>query len=166
MRTVLTFALMLAATGVAAADDAFLSRLVGDWTGRGAMRITPTAQMERVYCKISNTLGDGGTTLTQKGRCSLASNSGPIDGTISALGSNLYGGALNSLASKGPATIAGSATANRLELNADYVDSFDGKPTRSVITIDIASDGYRLISTRIDPATGEPYTASEIAFTK
>jgi hypothetical protein len=115
------------------------------------MRTTPDADPERVYCKIANTLTGDGATLQQKGRCSLASNSGPIDGSISALGSNLYRGSLNSLASKGPTTVAGSATGNRLELNAEFVDAFDGEPSRSVIVIDVD--------------TGAPYTANEIVFT-
>jgi hypothetical protein len=162
-------ALLLGLGGPAAlaAEDAFLSQLVGSWTGRGAMRISPDAEPERVYCKIANALAADGATLQQKGRCSLASNSGPIDGTISALGSNLYGGLLNSLASKGPATIAGSASGSRLELNADFVDSFDGKSARSVIVIDLISGGgYRLTSTRVNPETGASYTASEIVFTE
>jgi hypothetical protein len=168
MRIAIALAALLtgiAAGGSAAAEDAFLSKLVGDWTGRGQMRVTPAGEPERVYCKIANTLASDGSTLQQKGRCSLASNSGPIDGTISAIGSNLYGGTLNSLASKGPATIAGSTSGNRLELNADYIDTLDGKPARSIIVIDLMSGGgYRLTSTRINPDNGQSYTASEIVF--
>jgi len=153
-------------TVAAAADDAFLVRLVGEWTGRGTMRTSPAADPERVYCKIANTLTEDGRALQQKGRCSLASNSGPIDGTIAAMGSNLYGGSLNSLASKGPATIAGSANGNRLELNAEFVDTFSGKPARSVIAIELMASGYRLTSTRVDPGSGSSWKASEIVFSK
>lgn len=168
MKSIIALALVLSGLGpttALAAEDAFLSRLVGEWIGRGAMRISPDSEPERVYCKIANTLAADGSTLQQKGRCSLASNSGPIDGTISSIGSNLYGGSLSSLASKGPATIAGSTSGNRLELNAEFVDTFDGKPARSVIVIDlISSGGYRLTSTRVNPETGAAYTASEITF--
>ena len=167
MRAAIAMAALLGVSGMSAsaAEDAFLSKLVGDWTGRGQMRVTPDGEPERVYCKIANTLAADGSTLQQKGRCSLASNSGPIDGTIAAIGSNLYGGSLNSLASKGPATIAGSANSGRLELNADFLDTLNGKPARSIIVIDLISEGgYRLTSTRIDPDTGARYTASEILF--
>ncbi|MEX0696830.1 MAG: hypothetical protein WD099_04750 [Dongiaceae bacterium] len=154
-------------TAAAAQEDAFLARLVGDWIGRGAMRTSPQAEPERVFCKIANTLIADGRTLQQKGRCSLASNSGAIDGTIAAMGSNLYGGTLNSLASRGPTTIAGSASANRLELNAEFVDSFDGEPARAMIVIDlVAGGGYRLTSTRVDPDDGSTWTASEIVFSE
>jgi hypothetical protein len=168
MKAALVLAAFLAgfdAGAASAAEDAFLSRLVGEWIGRGTMRTSPQAEPERVYCRIANTLSSDGRTLQQKGRCSLASNSGPIDGTIAALGSNLYGGSLNSLASRGPTTIAGSANGSRLELSADFVDSFDGKPARATIVIHLVSGGgYRLTSTRVHPETGEPYTASEIVF--
>lgn len=164
MRTALTLAALLLGTGGALAEDAFLSRLVGDWTGRGSMKTSAGAEPERVYCKIANALSTDGNTLEQSGRCSLASNSGAIDGRISAMGSDLYGGTLNSLASRGPTTIAGSATGNRLELNAEFVDAFDGKPARAVIVLEVGSNGYRLTSTRLDPDSGERYTASDIVF--
>jgi hypothetical protein len=166
MRMVLAaVALIVAIPAAQAADDPFLSRLVGDWIGRGLMRTGPTADPERVYCKITNRLSEDGGSLQQKGRCSLASNSGPIDGTIAAVGSGLYGGALNSLASKGPATIAGSGNGSRLELNADFIDTFDGKPARSIIVLELTAEGYRLTSTRADPGGVEPWQASEIVFT-
>jgi hypothetical protein len=151
--------------GGARGGGCFLA-LVGEWIGRGAMRTSPAADPERVYCKVANTLSDDGRSLHQKGRCSLASNSGPIDGVIAAMGASLYGGTLNSLASKGPTTIAGSGSGDRLELNAEFVDTFDGKPARSVIVIELITDGYRLTSTRIDPGGGPSWKASEIVFAK
>ena len=157
---------LVAASAAQAAEDAFLARLVGEWIGRGAMRTSPAAEPERVYCKVANTLSDDGRSLRQKGRCSLASTTGPIDGVIAAMGAGLYGGALNSLASKGAATIAGSGSGDRLELNAEFIDTFDGKPARSVIVIELIAVGYRLTSTRIDPADGSSWQASEIVFAK
>jgi hypothetical protein len=148
--------------GAAAVDDAFLARLVGDWTGRGTMKTSADAEPERVYCKVTNALADAGQALEQTGRCSLASNSGPIDGTIAAMGSGLYGGTLSSLASRGPAQIAGSLSGDRLELNADFIDTLGGEAARSVIVIDFVGNGYRLTSTRVDG--GESYVASEIVF--
>lgn len=146
----------------ALADDAFLSQLVGEWTGRGEMRLTASAAPERVYCKVRNDLVEGGQALKQSGRCSLASNSGAIDGLIAAMGSNLYGGTLSSLASRGPAQIAGSLNGEKLELNAEYIDTLGGGEARSVIVIDFVPGGYRLTSTRIE--AGGSYKASEIVF--
>jgi hypothetical protein len=166
MRLVLGLTAALLCTSGALADDPLLTRLVGDWTGRGSMKTSAEAEAERVYCKVANRLSEDGNTLLQSGRCSLASNSGPIDGTISAVGSDLYAGTLNSLASRGPTTVAGSASGNRLELNAEFVDAFDGKPARAVIVLDVGAGGYRLTSTRSDPETGTQYTANEIVFSQ
>ncbi len=165
MRLLPLAAIALSLTGGAAvaADDPFLSRLVGEWTGRGTMQTSPAAEPERVYCRIANALASDGATLQQRGRCSLASNSGPIDGTISAMGANLYSGSLNSLASRGPAQVTGSASGSRLELSSEYIDTLNGQQARATIVIDlIAGGGYRLISTRLDG--GGPWKASEIIF--
>jgi hypothetical protein len=164
MKRTVAFFLALGMSAVPAlASDALLARLVGDWTGRGTMKTSPSAAPERVFCKVNNSLSGDGTALTQKGRCSLASNSGPIAGTIASVGSNLYSGTLDSLASKGPASLAGSGLPNRLELNAEYVDALDGSAARSLITIELVSGGYRLSSKRTNP-DGSAYLASEIVF--
>lgn len=156
----------LAAASPVLAADALLGKLVGDWTGRGTMKLKPNSEPEQVYCKITNTLAEDGKTLQQSGRCALTSTSGRIDGTITAEGGGRYSGTLSSLASKGPATLSGKSTAGRIDLDANFVDSLTGQPTTSVTTIEIASDGYRLSSSRINPADGKPYTASSITFTK
>lgn len=147
----------------ATAHDALLARLVGDWTGRGTMKLSPTAEPERVFCKVTNTLSDSGNTLSQKGRCSLASNSGPISGSIASVGSNLYSGTLSSLASKGAASLAGSGLPNRIELNADYIDATDGARARALITLQLSGGNYTLSSTRLN-TDGTRYLASEIVF--
>ena len=110
---------LAAAPSAQAAEDALLARLVGDWIGRGSMRTSPAAVPERVYCKMVNRLSADGRSLQQRGRCSLASNSGAVDGVIAAMGSNRYSGTLASLA-----------------------------------------------STRIDPADGSSWKASEIVFSE
>jgi hypothetical protein len=155
----------LAAPSALAADDGFLSKLVGDWIGRGTMKTSPEAAPERVYCKIGNTLTDGGATLAQKGRCSLASTSGSINGSITAVNAVAYRGTLDSLASKGPASLEGKGTPNRLDLEATFIDALTGQPAESVTTIELLSKGgYRLSTTRVDPKTGSTYTSSEIVF--
>lgn len=165
MRVVIGVLIGLAGVAPAAADDAFLGRLIGDWIGRGTMKTSPEAAPERVYCKIGNTLADGGVTLVQKGRCSLASTSGSVNGSIKAVDSGAYRGILESLASKGPATLEGKGAEDRLVLNATFVDALTGQPAESVTTIELLSKGgYRLSTTRIDPKTGTTYTGSEIIF--
>lgn len=167
MRVLVAGLLMLlgGASAAMAADDVFLGKLVGDWVGRGSMKTSADAAPERVYCKIGNTLTDGGATLAQKGRCSLASTSGSVSGSIAATGAGSYKGSLDSLASKGPAALSGKGTSTRLDLDAAFVDTLTGQPAQSVTTIELLpAGGYRLSTTRVDPKTGATYTSSEIVF--
>jgi hypothetical protein len=147
-----------------AADDPILAKLVGAWTGSGTFRQSASAAPERIFCKVTNTLSEDGAALTQKGRCSVASNSGPIDGLIKASGSGRYSGTLNSLASDGPATLSGSGSGGRLTLDTAFVDARSHEPARSQTTMELSPAGYRLVSERRDG--GAAWIANDITFTK
>ncbi len=164
MRAIVAAVLIALMPTLVQADDALLSKLVGEWTGRGTIKLKPGSEPERVFCKVTNTLLDDGKTLDQKGRCSLASSSGRIDGEIRADGGGKYSGTLASLASRGPATLAGTGNSSRLVLNASFVDTFTGDRDTSVNTIEVLPGGYRLSTVRKDPKTGSTYTSSTITF--
>ena len=74
----------IAFTLPALAADPLLSRLAGTWTGRGSYQQSASAKQERIFCKITNTLVENGNALQQRGRCSVASSSGAVDGLITA----------------------------------------------------------------------------------
>jgi hypothetical protein len=156
-------ALALPATALAA-DDPILAKLVGEWTGNGTFRQSAQAAPERIFCKVTNTLSENGSALTQKGRCSVASNSGPIDGLIKADGAGKYSGTLKSLASDGPAALSGSGSGGRLTLETAFIDARTHEPAKSLTTMELSSAGYRLVSERRD--TGPAWTANDITFTK
>jgi hypothetical protein len=145
-----------------AASDALLSKLAGDWVGRGTYRQSADAQPERIFCKVSNQLVDGGGALQQRGRCSLASGSGPIDGIISADGGGRNSGSLSSLASDGPAQLSGSGSGNRLVLDTSFIDARTNQPAKSTTTMTLSGGSYRLLSERKDG--GKNWTASDITF--
>ena len=147
------------------AEDTFLAQFVGSWIGRGVMKQSAEAEPERVYCKISNTLSADGESLVQKGRCSLASNSGPLNGTITAVGGNAYSGELSSLASRGPASLSGTLRGSHLVLTSKFTDKLSGDPVEATNTLTIVAGGYKLTATRPDPKTGSTFTSSEIVFT-
>lgn len=151
------------------------------------MQQGPGAAPERVYCKVTNTLSPDGKSLAQDGRCSLPGNSGSISGEIAVTGSDTYTGMLDSLVSRGPATLNGAVAAmiadkdghlapappgtaaadaiSVLQMNADYVDRMSGNPVKALNSIvPAAGGGYVLISTRTAP-DGSTYTASRIVFT-
>lgn len=163
MKVFFAAALTLAAAP-AAAEDALLGQLVGNWIGNGTFHQSADAEAERVYCKIANTLADDGNTLRQKGRCAVASNSGAIEGTIEAIGSGLYGGSLSSLASVGAATISGEGHGDTLVFEADYIDSRSNQPTRTTTTLTVGDSAYTLVSEQTDPDDGSRFVATEIIF--
>jgi hypothetical protein len=165
MKAIVAAALIALMPATALADDALLAKMAGQWTGRGTLKLKPEAEAERVYCKIANTLSDDGKVLSQKGRCSLASSSGRVDGEITALGGGKYSGSLASLASRGPATLTGSGSGARLTFEASFVDTLTGNAETSANTLDVLAGGYRITTTRKDPKTGTEYTYSTITFT-
>lgn len=129
------------------ADDPLLSRLEGKWIGQGMVQSGPSAKPERIYCKIANTLVDGGSTLEQKGRCAVASNSGRITGKIAAKGGGQYEGSLDSPQTRGPAVLAGHAVNDKIVLSARFVDRLSKKPGTSTISLFVGDgSGYRLVS--------------------
>jgi hypothetical protein len=154
----------IAFTVPALAADPILSRLAGSWTGRGSYRESASAVQERVFCKITNTLVQGGNALQQSGRCSISSGSSPIDGIIKAQGGGRYSGSLSSLASEGPAGFSGSGSGGRLTLNMSFIDPHTHEKARSVSTMTLTGNGYRLTSTRKDG--GAAWTSNDVSFTK
>ncbi len=148
-----------------AAADPILSQLAGNWIGRGTFKQSPDAKPEPVYCKIANTLASGGAVLTQKGRCAVSSNSGSISGTIQANGSGSYQGSLQSLTSKGPATLSGKAAKGGINFSASFIDRKTQKPSKASVTLVVADGKYRLVSNRVNPADNAEFAASDIVFT-
>ncbi len=145
-----------------AADDPILSRLAGEWTGRGTYQASADAAAERVFCKITNTLVQNGSALQQQGRCSISDGSGAISGLITASGGGRYTGTLSSMASDGPAQFTGSGSSGRLTLNLSFVDRHTHAPATAVTTMSLGGNGYRLVSTRQDG--GKSWTPSDITF--
>ena len=147
-----------------AADDPILSRLAGQWTGHGTYKQSADAAQEPIFCKVTNTLAQNGTALDQRGRCSVASGSGPIDGTITAAGGGRYSGTLMSLASEGPATFSGTGGSGRLTLSMTFVDPHTHQAAKGVTTMTLSGNGYHLVSTRNEG--GKSWTPSDITFAK
>ena len=147
-----------------AADDPILSRLAGEWTGHGTYKQSADAAQERIFCKVTNTLAQNGTALEQRGRCSVASGSGPIDGTITAAGGGRYSGTLMSLASEGPASFSGNGGGGRLTLNMTFVDAHTHQAAKGVTTMTLSGNGYHLVSTRNEG--GKSWTPTDITFAK
>lgn len=144
-----------------AADDPFLSRMVGEWIGDGTARITAKSEPERIYCRIVATLD--GNTLQQKGRCSVASNSGALSSTITAKGGGRFEGTMTA-PQIGSAQSRGSGSGNRLQMTADYFDQKTQEKRRATITMTVSDSGYRVVTA--NAGAGGDYVASDIVFRK
>jgi hypothetical protein len=156
------FLATLAFTLPALAADPILAKLAGDWTGRGTYKESAQAPGERIFCKITNTLAQNGNALQQSGRCAITSGSSAISGLIQSNGGGSYSGSLSSLASDGPAQFTGTGSGGRLTLSLSFVDGVTHQPAKSVTTMTLSGNGYRLLSTRKDGG----WTPTDITFSK
>jgi hypothetical protein len=136
----------------------------GEWVGRGTVRRGPDHEPERVYCRVTNRLENGGEVLVQSGRCAAGSSTGRISGVISAVAGG-YRGTLSTPEMEGEATVRGDGGRNGIRLNASYLDRESGRTMRSSISISLADAGYRLQATA-DPGDVPPYSATDITFTR
>jgi hypothetical protein len=145
-----------------AADDPLLSRLVGEWTGNGTVRMGPKAEPERVFCKIVGTM-TGSNSIRQQGRCSVASNSGALTSAISAKGGGRYEGTMVA-PQVGSATFTGRGSASRLSISAGFVDAKTQEKRRATVTMSLLGSGYRVTIT--NSGDGGSFVASDITFKK
>jgi hypothetical protein len=145
-----------------AADDPILSRLAGQWSGRGTYQAGADAAPERVICKITNTLVQNGRALQQSGRCSISSGSSGVSGLITAAGGGRYTGTITSMASDGPASFTGTGSGGRLTLNMSFTDGQTHAPAKATSTMAISGSGYHLTTTRRDG--GKNWTSNDITF--
>jgi hypothetical protein len=155
----------MGATGALAAEDALLSRLEGEWIGQGTVRMGPASPPERIYCKVANKLVGGGSSLEQKGRCAVGTNSGSLKGKSSARGEGKYEGSLDSPQTAGPAALAGEAVEDKIVLQAQFIDRFSRRPSLSIIQLMVGDGGaYRLVSNTLNPESGRHFETSDILF--
>jgi hypothetical protein len=164
MRGMIALLIWLFATTAMAGDDPLLARFVGEWTGKGKVRLSDGAEPERIFCRITNTLVNDGTAMEQKGRCAVASLTGAISGLITATGGNSYEGTLDSLASRGAATVTGVSRGGALVLTAEFIDAQTGAPAISTTVLTPRKEGgYHMTSARARPDSSS-YNESEIVF--
>jgi hypothetical protein len=144
----------------AKAEDALLARLVGEWIGNGTVKLNAKAEPEKIYCRIVGTLLDG-ETIEQKGRCSVASNSGALATVITARGGGRYDGTMDA-PSVGTASLDGSASGSRIRLTATFVDKKTREPREATVTMNLSEAAYRV--TTNTGAGGDSYVSSDITF--
>ena len=152
--------LCAAATAAAAADDGILKRMVGEWVGRGTVRLKADEEPQRLFCKITNTLDGSGQSLHQNGRCALPDLSVAVEAVIEAVGGRRYRGSAGRHGSPPAATFSGTARSDQLVLTTET----EGDEKPATATLDVADDGFRIRAVAVDPKTNAAYTVSDIVF--
>ncbi len=159
--------IVVVASPPAAADDLLLTRLAGEWIGRGIVRQKPDAEPERIYCKIENELRAGGAALRMEGRCAVADQTARIAITLTADGPGHYTGSGGGLgvASRGQTKFTATGTQDRLEIDADLINTQTHETAHATAVIAVAANGRYGVQARMtDKETGTPFTVSEIVF--
>ncbi len=134
--------------------------MAGEWVGRGMMRQNAEAAPERVYCRVTNSLDEAGTTLTQKGRCAVGNNTATISGRIVAEPDGTYSGALATPQMETEAALAGTvAEDDALSFTASYVDARSKAPATATVTMRTAEGAYQLLVER------DGFQPTDIVFT-
>lgn len=148
-------------SAVSAADDPVLKRLVGEWVGQGTFRWDSISEPERLYCKVTNTLGADGV-FHETGRCAVANDSAAVRVEIRPDKAGVYSGSASTgLGLRKPATFTGTGKANQILL-VTSAEADDGHPV--TITLDAISGGFRIRAERFDPTTGKKFLASDATF--
>ena len=156
-------AIVLSSVPSVAAADPILTQFVGDWVGHGTYKAGPLAPPESLYCKLTNTLSNDGSTLQQKGRCSIPSRSGAVKGKIVAQGGGKYNGSLDTLATEGAAALFGKETDGRLDLTAQYTDARTKREVIAAVSLVPSGSKYRLVTKTT--RNGTSFIASDVTFT-
>ncbi len=145
----------------AGAADALLQRFVGDWVGRGEVRLEPGGEPRRAFCRISSHLADDGRVLEQSGRCAAGEDTRRISARVVSQGGTFYAGSWD--AGMGAAQVSGTADGNQLHL---VLQSGGGIPEGASPTITLTfgqSGAYKMEMTGVDPNRGR-FKVGEIVF--
>ena len=135
------FLLACGFSGPAAADN-YLAAFAGNWIGQGAVRPSPDAAPEAVYCRIAAELSADGNMLQQNGRCAGGNESGRISGLLQ------YDPARRTVTGqwqggrRGAATLTGQRRGNRLVVELRFES---GPEDRFTMTLEPLTSGrYRM----------------------
>lgn len=159
-RAVLSAVFVVVVSGTVHADDAdFLNSLEGNWQGKGTVKVRTNAPTIRVSCKFtSNTSAD---SLSLDGNCrGLLVFSRKISADLKLDGDSYAGSYVG--AGTGTAGLSGSRVGDALELGIRWAKKVNGDRDAWLTVQKDGENGMRLITTDVDPKTGENVVTSEI----
>jgi hypothetical protein len=158
--------LLVLLPGSAAAADAVLADMAGEWIGRGQAREAADAPPEPVYCRIEGRVDAAGAVLTQSGRCAAGNRSQPFDARIKKAGAG-YRMEISGRKGQDPVQLIGRSEGERLAFDTAGSGAGSGpEQPISAIDVEVSPNGYRMTIARNAEGSGPPFTSASIDFTK
>ena len=112
-----------------------LSRLAGEWRGRGTAKIPGRPAAERVTCRIENRWDAAAKTLSVTGQCASSQGKSPVAGTLQLAGDSVSGSFLGEFDGATLTRSSGSVSAGELVVTTSFMIDATGtlRQTRQVI---------------------------------
>ncbi|MGI9413300.1 MAG: hypothetical protein ACR2PM_06515 [Hyphomicrobiales bacterium] len=130
------------------ADDAFLKSLAGEWKGKGKLKPTVTAKVERVSCRMNSTWDGGSNSLSIKMTCRGVDIDFSSSGFLRTLKrNNVVEGRWTGTAGVGRTSVLGKRNGNTLNLTLTNHDAKSGKSISGSVSMQLSGGGHALSNT-------------------
>jgi len=148
----------------ACADDAaLLASFAGSWSGKGEFRVSAGAAPVPVSCSFD--AETSATSLSLDGKCrAMVVMSRKIGVMLKADGEGVSGSYIGS--STGPAGLSGKREGSAFDLSIRWAKAVNGDREAQMKVEKVGEDGMKLITTDVDPETGQPVVTGEITLSR
>lgn len=158
------FGMLVAASCVsvppAFADDAtFLASFAGSWSGKGEFRVSAGSSPVPVSCSFDAETSP--TSLSLDGKCrAMVVMSRKIGVMLKTDGDGVSGSYIGS--TTGPAGLSGRREGSAFDLSIRWAKTVNGDREAQMKVEKIGEDGMKLITTDVNPETGQAVVTGEI----
>jgi hypothetical protein len=161
---ILIAAALCSSVSPAVADDAeFLASFAGSWSGKGKFRITAGSSPMSVSCSFDAETSP--TSLSLDGKCrGMVVVSRRIGVTLKADGEGVSGSYTGS--TTGPAGLSGRREGSAFDLSIRWAKAVNGDREAQMKVEKVGLDGMKLITTDVDPKTGQAVVTGEITLSR
>lgn len=144
-------------------DAAFLASFAGSWTGKGEFRVSANASPVPVSCSFD--AETSATSLSLDGKCrAMVVMSRKIGVMLKTDGEGVSGSYIGS--TTGPAGLSGRREGSAFDLSIRWAKAVNGDREAQMKVEKVGEDGMKLITTDVDPETGQPVVTGEITLSR
>jgi hypothetical protein len=156
-------ALCVSVSPVIADDAEFLASFAGSWSGKGKFRISAGSSPMSVACSFD--AETSATSLSLDGKCrGMVVMSRKIGVTLETNGEGVSGSYIGS--TTGPAGLSGRREGSAFDLSIRWAKAVNGDREAQMKVEKVGEDGMKLITTDIDPKTGQAVVTGEITLSR